>query len=156
MSKKLIAAAVAAVLSVGAALNALAQDFVVDPAIAGMTVEQKVEARQNAMRQNGGIVRGLGEMSPADASIAASTLIQNLTNLPELFAADTMGADVETKALPLIWEEKEAFDAIFAAAREHALAAKAAADAGDVAAAAAAAGQIGPFCGQCHGKYRAS
>jgi cytochrome c556 len=152
--RKLTAVALAGLLAASVAFGAIAQDIVVDPAIAGMSAEEKVEARQAAMRENGGILRNLGTMSAADASAAATTLIQNFTNLPELFAADTIVGD--SKALPLIWEEKAAFDAIFTQAKDAAMAAKTAADSGDVAGAAAAAGAIGPLCGQCHGKYRAS
>jgi cytochrome c556 len=152
--RKLTAVALAGLLAASVALGAIAQDAMVDPAIAGMSAEEKVEARQAAMRENGGILRNLGTMSAADAATATQTLIQNFTNLPELFAPDTIVGD--SKATPLIWEDKAAFDAIFAQAREHAVAAKTAADGGDVAGAAAAAGQIGALCGACHTKYRAS
>lgn len=147
-------AAVAGILAVGLAATAFAQDLVVDPAIAGLSAEDKVEARQAAMRENGGIVRGIGAMAAAEAATAAGTLAQNLANMPALFAPDTIVGD--SRALPLIWEEKEAFDAILAAALGKALEARAAAEGGDVAAAAAAAGAIGPMCGQCHDKYRGS
>ena len=137
-----------AVLSAGV----FAQDA--SPDIAGMTPEQKVERRQEIMKENGGFLRGFATMAPADAVAAADTMIQNFTDLPVLFAEGTIVGD--SRATPLIWEEKEAFDAIFAEAKEHAMAIKAAAEAGDAAAIAAEAQELGGYCGQCHDKYRAA
>jgi cytochrome c556 len=136
----------------GLAAGTIAQD--VDPAIAGMTPEQLVDARQEAMKQNGGILRNLGTLSGAEAVTALDTVIQNFTNFPALFAEGSIVGD--SKALPLIWEEKDAFDAIFAGAKETAMKARAAAEAGDTAGFTQAAQEIGAFCGQCHNKYRAS
>jgi cytochrome c556 len=136
----------------GLAAGTIAQD--VDPAIAGMTPGQLVDARQEAMKQNGGILRNLGTLSGAEAVTALDTVIQNFTNFPALFAEGSIVGD--SKALPLIWEEKDAFDAIFAGAKETAMKARAAAEAGDTAGFTQAAQEIGAFCGQCHNKYRAS
>ncbi len=142
-----------ALFGVVAALTAgvFAQDA--SPDIAAMTPEQKVERRQEIMKQNGGFLRGLATMAPADAAAAADTMIQNFTDLPVLFAEGTIVGD--SRATPLIWEEKDAFDAIFAEAKEHAMAIKAAAEAGETATIAAEAQELGGYCGQCHDKYRA-
>jgi cytochrome c556 len=155
--KRIGALALAGFLSLAAlgAISVTAQDVVVDPAIATMTPEQLVDARQAAMKQNGGILKELGGgLAGADAVAAADTLIQNFTNLPALFAEGSVVGD--SKALPLIWEEKEAFDAIFAQAKEHATAIRAAAEGGDAAAIGEGVKAIGGLCGQCHSKYRAS
>jgi cytochrome c556 len=150
--RTLTALTLAGLVVAGLAAGTIAQD--VDPAIAGMTPEQLVDARQEAMKQNGGILRNLGTLSGAEAVAALDTVIQNFTNFPALFAEGSIVGD--SKALPLIWEDKDAFDAIFNAAKEQAMAAKAAAEAGDAAAFGTAAQGIGAFCGQCHNKYRAS
>jgi cytochrome c556 len=147
---KIVAVAVAAVLAAGLATAVPAQDP--SPDIAGMSPEQKVERRQEIMRQNGGFLGSLGEMEAGEASAAAQTMIQNFTDLPVLFAEGTIVGD--SRALPIIWEEKNAFDAILATAKGHATAIKAAADAGDTAAIGAEVEALGGLCGQCHGKYR--
>jgi cytochrome c556 len=149
--RKITAIAFAGIVTIGVGAGVIAQD--VSAEIATMTPEQMVERRQEIMRENGGILRNLGTMAAADAAAAADTMIQNFTDLPALFAEGTIVGD--SRALPLIWEEKEAFDAIFADAREHATAIKAAAGAGDTAAIAAEAQELGGYCGQCHDKYRA-
>lgn len=152
--RKITALALAGTLALGLVAGVVAQDVTVDPAIAGMTPEQLVEARQAAMMQNGGIMRNLGSRTAAEASADADIMIQNFTNFPALFAEGSIVGD--SRALPIIWEEKDAFDAIFETAKAAAMDIKAAAEAGDTAAIGAAAGVIGGLCGQCHGKYRAS
>jgi cytochrome c556 len=154
MLKKITAIAFAGLLAAGIAAGVVAQDVMADPAIATMTPEQLVEARQETMKANGGILRGAGGLSGADAVAAADTMIQNFTNLLELYPEGSIVGD--SKALPLIWEEKDAFNAIFEQARTHAMEMKAAAEADDAAAFGAAAQAIGGLCGQCHTKYRAS
>jgi cytochrome c556 len=150
---KITAVAVASVFSAAIAFAVMAQDIVVDPAIAAMTPEQLVDARQATMQSNRAVVGEAETLKGAAAVAAADTLIQNFTNLPALFAPDSIVGD--SRALPLIWEEKDAFDAILAEAKAKAMEAKTAAEAGDDAGFAAAVGGIGPLCGQCHGKYRA-
>ena len=144
----------AAILIAGAftASLATAQDTVVDPAIATMTPEQLVEARQAAMKEDGGILRGAGDLSGADATAAADVLIKNFTNFPALFAEGSAVGD--SKALPAVWEEFDAFTAIFGKALQGAKDMKVAAAAGDAAAYGAALKVIGGTCGECHQTYR--
>jgi cytochrome c556 len=151
---RILPIAAAAFIAIGIAASVSAQDVVVDPAIAAMTSDQLVEERQATMKENGGMLRSFARMSSADAAIAADTMIQNFTDLPALFAQGSIVGD--SRALPLIWQEKDAFDAIFAQAKAHAIEIKAAAEAGDAAAVGAAAQAIGGLCGMCHNKYRAS
>lgn len=150
--KKFTALAIAGLMTSALAAGVIAQDIVADPAIATMTPEELVEARQEAMRENGGLLRGAGSLSGADAVAAADTMIQNFTDLLVLYPEGSIAGD--SKALPIIWEEKEAFDALFEQGRDHAIDMKAAAEAGDAAAFGAAAQQIGGLCGQCHQRYR--
>jgi cytochrome c556 len=150
--RKITALALASLIAAGIAATVVAQG--IDPAIATMTPDQLVEARQEAMKANGGILRSAGSLSGADAVAAAETLIANFTNLPAMYPEGSIVGN--SKALPVIWEERDAFDALFEQAAGHASDMKAAAEAGDAAAFGAGARAIGGLCGQCHQKYRAS
>jgi cytochrome c556 len=135
---------------------AVAQDtpaVVVDPAIATMTNEQLVEARQAAMKQNGMTLRGAADLSGEQAVAAATVVLQNFTNLPELFKEGSITD--KSKALPAIWENWEDFRARFDHDAEAAGRMLAAAQSGDTAGYQAAIQEIGESCGACHMTYRA-
>lgn len=134
------------------AVGAIAQDMAVDPAIATMSADQVVAARKAAMKENGGTLKAAGTLTGAEASAAADILIKNFTNFPALFPEGSIVGD--SKALPVIWENKADFDGIFAKDLEAAKAMKAAAEAGDADAYGAALKAIGGSCGECHQKYR--
>jgi cytochrome c556 len=148
----LIAAAVFAL--VAAATFAVAQDnpVAVDPAIETMTVDQLVEARQSAMKQNGGLLRSAMQATGDDAVAAATTLLQNFTNLPHLFREGSTTA--QSEALPLIWENWDDFKGRFDANAVHAQDALTAAKAGDAAGYGTALQAIAQSCGACHQTYR--
>ena len=148
---RITALALAGMMTLGLAAGGMAQD--VDPAIAGYTPEQAVEARQAAMKENGGTLKAAGALSGADAVAAADTLIKNFTNLPHLFPENSIVGD--SKALPVIWESFDDFTGRFATGLEAAKAMKVAAEAGDAAAYGASMKTIGGLCGQCHETYRA-
>lgn len=132
--------------------GAVAQDAMIDPALATMTPEQLVEMRQAAMKEDGGILRGAGDLTGDAAVAAADTLIKNFTNFPAMFPeGSTLG---DSKALPSIWENKEAFDAIFAKGLAGANDMKTAALAGDAAAYGAGLKVLGATCGECHQTFR--
>lgn len=134
------------------AVGAIAQDMAVDPAIATMSADQVVAARKAAMKENGGTLKAAGALTGAEASAAADILIKNFINFPALFPEGSIVGD--SKALPVIWENKADFDGIFAKDLEAAKAMKAAAEAGDADAYGAALKAIGGSCGECHQKYR--
>lgn len=150
-ASRISAFALAGLMTLGIVAGGNAQD--VDPAIAGYTPEQAVEARQAAMKQNGGTMRSAGGLSGAEAVAAADTLIKNFTNLPHLFPEDSILGD--SRALPAIWENFDDFTSRFAAGLEAARSMKAAAEAGDAQAYAASVQTVGGLCGQCHDLYRA-
>lgn len=134
---------------------AIAQEeaaIVVDPAIASMTNGQLVEARQDAMKQNGQALRGAARLTGEPAVAAATTLLQNFTIFPALFREGSTGDG--SKALPSVWENWDDFAGRFE--KDAASAAKmlAAAKSGDTAAFAAAAEEIDQSCGSCHMTYR--
>jgi cytochrome c556 len=151
--KNPLLAALVLTLTIGAA--AVAQDnagVVVDPAIETMTNEQLVDARQSAMKQNGMTLRGAAGLSGDQAVAAATTLLQNFTNLPDLFKEGSITD--KSKALPVIWEKWDDFKGRLDTDAQHALEALNAAKAGDAAAYGAALGAIGQSCGACHQLYR--
>ena len=154
MPKRTPLIAMTAFALVAVATLAVAQDspVVVDPAIETMTVEQLVEARQAAMKQNGGLLRSAMQATGDDAVAAATTLLQNFTNLPHLFREGSTATN--SKALPLIWENWDDFKGRFDADAVHAQEALAAATAGDTAAYGAALQAIAQSCRACHQTYR--
>jgi cytochrome c556 len=133
---------------------AFAQDtpVVVDPAIESMTVDQLVEARQNAMKQNGGLLRSAMQASGDEAVAAATTILQNFTNLPAFFREGSTTSD--SKASPAIWENWDDFKGRFDADAAHAQKALDAAKSGDSATYAAELQAIAQSCGGCHQLYR--
>jgi cytochrome c556 len=146
--------AFAAALTLGAVAIAVAQDtptVVVDPAIATMSDEQLVDARQKAMEDNGRTLRGAQQLS-AESVAAATKLLQNFTNLPAYFKEGTIIGT--SKALPLIWENWDDFKARFDANAASATRMLAAAQANDAAAYGAAFQEIAQSCGGCHMTYR--
>ena len=142
----------AGAMALGLAATVTAQDAAVDPAIAAMTPEQLVEARQAAMKEDGGILRGAGALTGAEATAAADVLIKNFTNLPAMFPEGSIVGG--SKALPAIWENFDHFTGIFGKALQGAKDMKTAAAAGDATAYGAALEVIGGTCGECHQDYR--
>lgn len=143
------------VLALSVSALATAQDtpaIVVDPAIASMTNDQLVEARQAAMKQNGMTLRGAASLTGEQAVAAATLLLQNFTNLPELFKEGSVTD--KSKALPAIWENWDDFRARFDHDAEVATKMLAAAQSGDTAAYTASIQEIGESCGACHMTYR--
>lgn len=116
------------------------------------TGEAAIEARQELMGSNAGVMGSLAELSGEEAVAAAQTLVDNFTRLPTLFPEDSMAG--ETRALPVIWEDWEGFEAQVAMAREAAQNLLEAAQSGDAAAFTAAVEAMGGQCGACHSTYR--
>jgi cytochrome c556 len=145
--------ALAAVLSLGS-LAAFAQEALppVDPAIATMSVDQKVEARQKAMKQDGQLLRKAGAATGDAAVEAATTVLQNFINFPALFAD---GANnTKSKASSQIWQDFDKFSALFVEGQGHAAKMLAAAKAGDTATYQAETKSLAGLCFQCHQTYR--
>lgn len=115
--------------------------------------EAAIEARQELMHSNASVMQSAGAATGADAVTAGETLVANFQRLPDLFPEDSK--EGETRALPLIWEDMEGFQAEITAAQEAAQAVLDAANADDAEAYAAAIGAMGGRCGSCHSKYRA-
>lgn len=121
--------------------------------------------RQKAMRDmqipNGFFLsqlRGSAEPDYATISAQADIMKANLELSMALFPPHTTASgDVEgahVRALDIVWEQKDQFDALFIAGIEATDALKVAADAGDRDAALAAAQAINKACSDCHVAYR--
>ena len=147
---KFVALLAAGAMLAGLSAGAIAQDAT--PDFASMSHPDLVEARQDAMKEDGGLLRRAGGFTGADAVAAADTLIRNYTNLPLMFPEGSNVGDSE--ALPAIWQDWDGFVAIFAKGLQGANDMKAAAEAGDAAGYAAALEVIGATCGECHQKFR--
>jgi cytochrome c556 len=132
---------------------AFAQDVVVDPAIATMSNDQLVAARQAAMKEDGMLLRGAGQATGEEAVKIATTVLQNFTNFPALFKEGSITAD--SHALPIIWEQWDAFDGLFVKGQGVVKEMLTAAQAGDTAAYGTALKTLGGICGECHMTYRA-
>ena len=145
--KKISAMAIAGLLAVGAVAT-VAQDAFVAPA----TPEEAVAARKALMREDGGIMRGLGNLTGAEAVAGLNTILTNYTHIPDLFPEGSIVGD--SKALPAIWENWDAFVAIVDTGKQAATDGIAAVEAGDAAAYAAALQTLGGTCGQCHQQFR--
>ena len=141
-----------AMLAALGSVAALAQAPAVDPAIASMTPDQMVAARQAAMKEDGGALKAAFSQTGAEAEASAAVLLKNFTNFPALFKEGSLTD--KSEALPLIWTEFDKFSAIFV--KDQGLAADmlAAAKSGDQAAYLTAAKAIGASCGECHQTYR--
>ncbi|MBI4921023.1 MAG: cytochrome c [Devosia nanyangense] len=138
------------------AFAALAEDppaLVVDPAIAGMTVDQKVEARRAGMKEDGMLLRGAADATGQAAVDLTTKVLQNFTNFPALFADGATNAN--SHALPLIWEEFDKFTAIIDKGKTSLTAMRQAAIDSDTATYLASFKTLGGVCGECHESYRA-
>lgn len=151
-SRKLAATLVAGLAFVAIAAVAVAQDVTIDPAIAALSPADMVLKREELMKSNGGTLRSAGNLSGAEAVAAADTLIYNFSNLTVLFGEQTK--DIQTDALPAVWDNAEGFNTIMLKALNAATAMKTAAEAGDADAYAAANKALGASCGECHQGYR--
>lgn len=148
--KSALVLAFAAALTLGSV--AVAQTLpAVDPAIATMTNEQLVDARQKAMEDNGRALRGAQQLGPTSVEVA-TLLLQNFTNLTALFKEGSSGGS--SKALPAVWENWDDFKARLDANIAASSRMLAAAQANDAAAYTAAVQEIGQSCGSCHMQYR--
>ena len=97
------------------------------------------------------------EQIPFDAESAeehASRIAALVPMIPDAFAADTRGFDLDTEAKDRIWAEKEEFLKLAAAIRDKSAALEQAAASGDKKKFTAAFVQMGQACKDCHDRYR--
>lgn len=131
----------------------------------GPTPEQQAaaatETRQAVFKLlafNIGPIVGMARGAPFDAAVAernATRIAALAPMIPDLFAAmDTRGFDVETEALPVIWENPDDFAAKATALQEAATTFAATAAGGDQAETLGGLRNLGGACGNCHDSFR--
>lgn len=146
--------ALAAALSLHSAV-ALAQEALppVDPAISSMTPDQKVAARQKAMKADNRVLRDARNAN-GDAAVAAATeVLQNFVNFPALFD-DPATNTTMSKASSDVWKDLDTFNGLFVQGRQQVAAMLAAAKSGDTAGYGAQLRALGQTCFECHQSYR--
>ena len=123
--------------------------------------ERAVELRQSILKlvaSNFGPLRAMGRGDiPVNAELAgkAATRISQLSlMMTDYFAYDTREFDVETEALPVIWEQPDAFAEKVMNLTNAADAVVAAVQSGDAEDIRNAAGSVGRNCRGCHDDFR--
>ena len=111
-----------------------------------------VDRRQRAMREDGQIIKSLGELPPEDSAAQLAKLLQNLDALPALFPKGSISD--KSNALPVIWLQFDEFTGIFAEAKLTATTMMQAARSGDSGLYADAFLALKATCGECHQTYR--
>ena len=124
--------------------------------------DRAVATRQGALKLMGYYMAPLGGMArgriPLDAAVVARNadrIGQLAPMLADTFKANTAGSDSVTEALPVIWEQPEAFQAKIETLIERAadLGRIAGSDAGE-GAIKGGIGKLGQACGSCHDDFR--
>lgn len=120
-----------------------------------------VEMRQSALHLLGFYMGPLGAMARGKAPIDMAVIENNAVRiaslapmLKEVFKTDTRGAEVETEALDVIWEQWDKFTANAEATEEKATALAALARSGSQEGIVPAIGAVGKTCGGCHDDFR--
>lgn len=123
--------------------------------------QRAVEVRQSVLRLLSHNYRPMRDMARGNADFDAEVIATRSARiamladmLPEVFAPDTRGANVETEALDRIWEEPEAFAAKHQALRDAAAELIAVSGSDDQEAVMTAVRDLGGRCGSCHDDFR--
>ena len=130
-------------------------------ALAAMTPQQQIEARQAGFKKIGGTFKALNDQlhspAPDKAQIAAlAGQLKSLTpSIPTWFPAGTgPEAGVKTAAKPEIWQKNAEFKADAKALQGEVDKLAAIAGGGDIAAITAQTKAVGARCGACHNDFR--
>ena len=147
----------------GKILIAAAALLMASPAMA-LDAEQAAKAtetRQAVLKVIGWNVGPMGAMTrdlvPWDSALVARNaqrIAWMAGMIPDAFRADTRAHDLETEALPVIWEDFERFEELAENTRESAERLASLAAAGDEAAAREAVGALIDDCRACHNDFR--
>lgn len=147
----------------GKILAAVAALLVAAPAVA-LDAEQAAKAaetRQAVLKVVGWNVGPMGAMArdlvPWDNALVARNaqrIAWMARMIPDAFRADTRAHELETEALPVIWEDFERFEELADNARASAERLAGLAQAGDEAGAREAVGALIDDCRACHDDFR--
>jgi cytochrome c556 len=120
-----------------------------------------VESRQAALHLMGYYIGPLAGMARGKLPVELGTVESNATRiaelalmLPEVFATDTRAFELETEALPVIWDKQDEFNGKAASLEEKARALATLAAGGKEDGIRAAIGAMGQACGSCHDDFR--
>lgn len=123
--------------------------------------QQAVDVRQSVMTliswnfgPLGGMPRGQVEYDAERVQLSADRLSVLAPMISEAFAMDTSATDIETTALPAVWENQDAFNDKASTLLDAVVQLKSAADADDQEASLAAIGALGQTCRSCHDEFR--
>jgi cytochrome c556 len=148
---RLLAIAIAAVAVFAGSV--VSQELREQPDVAALSADEIVKLRNDIMKEDGEILIKAFRAGGDEGIEGAKHLIHNVTILKTLFPeGSSTGA---SHALPIIWEEKDKFDALFDAVAVKAQEAVDAETAGDNAGFKAAMQAASKLCGDCHTVYRA-
>jgi cytochrome c556 len=135
-----------------AVVPTFSQAVTVDASIASMSNDQLIAARKAAMKENERTLQKAESLIGDEAVAAATTLLQNFTNLPHLFKEGS--GEGRTSAKPEIWANWADFKGRFDADAASAAAMLKGAQDGDDDAYFAAIQEISNSCNSCHRKYK--
>lgn len=120
-----------------------------------------VDSRQSVLHLMGFYIGPLAGMArgqlPIDLTVIANNagrIAELAPMIPETFALDTREFEVDTEALPVIWDKQDAFNAKAGTLEEKARALAALAAAGSEDGIRGAIGAMGQSCGSCHDDFR--
>ncbi len=147
--------AIAAAVMVAAASSALAQDLSEDQA------KKITETRQGVLKvvgwsigPMGAMVRGVIPWNQEVFAERAQRIAWMSTMLPDAFAPDTSAFDLDTEALPVIWEQHQRFETLAGNLQASASRLAEVAAGGDEAASREAFGAMVDDCRACHDDFR--
>jgi cytochrome c556 len=130
-------------------------------AAAALMLTAPAETRQAVLKVVGWNITPLGAMArdliPWDGALFARNaqrVAWTITMIPDAFRADTRGHQLETEALPAIWEDFARFEELAGNARRSAERLAEIAAAGDERAARAALSALTDDCRACHDRFR--
>ena len=149
---RLLVVAIAAMAATVAG-TVVSQELREQPDVAALSVEEIVKLRNDIMKEDGEILIKAFRAGGEEGIEGAKHLIHNVTILKTLFPDGSVSAD--SHALPLIWTEKDKFEALFDAIAVKAQEAVDAETAGDNATFKASMQAASKLCGDCHTVYRA-
>jgi cytochrome c556 len=138
--------------------SAIAVAVAVTISAAAMTATEAIKQRQKEMEGIGTAMKNLGAIAkneqPFDANVVATnaaTIADNLAQAAMLFPDGSDVGDVETRAKPEIWTEREQFERFLENARQAAIELESVTEAE---AFPPALGKLGNACKSCHDLYR--
>ena len=148
-------------LKVGLTAGILALTIGAGVAMAAMSADDAIKARQACMKQGHGgmmkvavpIMKGEKPFDAAALKAAYDAEDAACKDWDAFWAPDTQKGTIKTNALPAIWTDKAGFDAAGKAWYDAATKLRAATDEASFKAAFPA---VGNACGACHKKYRAA